>query len=71
MATSPINKVITFPPLSTEDALKVESLLKTMGEFMEVQFVKTEVRVLQVEFPVERQDVANILSKIAASKKKK
>ena len=64
-------KVITFPPLETADAQKIEAMLVTMGEFMGVTMKKSEVRVLQVEFPAERQDVATVLNKIAASKKKK
>ena len=71
MTTAPIKKVIVFPPLETEQANQVEKLLETMGAYMGVSFGKTEVRVLQVEFDADRTDVAQILSKIAAAKKKK
>ncbi len=64
-------KVVVFPPVEMEEAKKLETLLATMSEFMGVALKKTEVRVLQIEFPAERQDVATVLNKIAASKKKK
>ena len=68
---NPINTVMTFPPLAPEDAAKVTNLLPTMGEFMDVKFLTSEVRVLQVEFDAQRLDVKTVLNKIITALKNK
>lgn len=71
MATNPVNTVMTFPPLTPEEAAKFDKLLPTMGEFMDVKFTTSEVRVLQVEFDASRQDVKTVLNKLLTSMKRK
>ena len=71
MATTENTRIVTFPPLSEGEATKIDGLLKTMGEFMDVKLTVKEVRVLAVEFDSERGDVAQVLQRIAAAKKPK
>lgn len=64
-------KKVLLPPLSETEADKISNLVKTMSEFMDVDLTITEVRSLAIEYDADRTDVGQILSKIAASKKKK
>ena len=64
-------RTIDFPPVETEERLKLTRFFKTIGEFMETDIEVVEVTTLRVKVSRNRTDVIAILSKIAAKQKQK
>jgi len=60
---------VSFPPLPEGEVSQIENMLKTMGEFMDIELDVSEVRSISVTFDAGRNDVAQILSRIARAKR--
>lgn len=63
--SSPAKEKVIFPPVNAETEAKLRGLLRSVGEFMNIE-LKPEVQtVLMVSIPPDRFDIYTVLNKIS------